>query len=91
MAACVAADEADGGVASQEGTWAEGKGFGRGLHRGRRPGAFLWRDGLVCEIAKARGFLCKNVIRARQSLHGVPRVQFRVVLYEFVTADKLEG
>ena len=69
----------------------ERKCFGRGLHRGRRPGAFLSRDGLVCEIAKARGFLCKNVIQARQSLHGVPRVQFGVVLYKFVTADKLEG
>ena len=54
-------------------------------------GVFCRGYGLVCEIAKARGFLCKNVIRARQSLHGVPRVQFGVVLYKFVTADKLEG
>lgn len=53
-------------------------------------GFFCRGYGLVCEIAEARGFFCKNMLRARQSLPGAPRVQFGVVLGDFVTAVKLE-
>ena len=97
MAPCVATDEAEGGDASQEqeqmrrtGRAKEGKVL-EGVSIGADDqGGFCRGHGLVCEIAKARGFLCKNMLRTRQSLPGVPRVQFRVVLYEFVTTVKLE-